>query len=61
MTIRELAGKLGKRATYHPPCGGITFEVEVEDVKEQWGRVRYLVRPVAGSGATWTEAITEKP
>lgn len=40
--------------------GGLDVEVTVTDVKERWGRTRYFITPVAGSGEAWVETITLK-
>lgn len=36
-------------------AGGLKIEVEVVDYKNSYGRDRWLVKPVAGSGEVWTE------
>ena len=36
--------------------GTITVEVKVLDYKNSWGKDRWLVAPVAGTGETWVEA-----
>ncbi len=47
---------VGKKGTIF--AGGLTVEVEVKDVKLAWGKERYLVAPIAGSGEVWVESIT---
>jgi len=36
--------------------GGLGVEVRVIDVRTVYGRVQYLVEPVAGRGRRWVEA-----
>lgn len=56
MTTANLAALLGARA--HLPIGeGVMVEVYIADVKERWGRLRYLIRPVAGYGTKWVENL----
>jgi hypothetical protein len=55
MTTLELAGAIGKRGTIR--AGELAIEVEILNTKSSYGKVRYLVRPVAGSGETWTENV----
>ena len=38
--------------------GGLVVEVTVIDVKNSYGRDRYLISPVSGTGEIWVEAIT---
>ena len=38
--------------------GGLHVKVIVEDVKERWGRTRFLVSPVEGTGAVWVESVS---
>lgn len=37
---------------------GLTIEVRIEDVKQSYGKIRFLVKPVAGTGNTWMEKVT---
>ncbi len=37
--------------------GGLLVSVVIMDVKERWGRVRFLVSPVAGKGTIWVESF----
>ncbi len=39
---------------------GLKFEVEVKDIKTSYGRMRYLVSPVSGTGERWVEILTLK-
>lgn len=38
---------------------GLNVEVKILDVKQSYGKVRYLVTPVAGSGQVWVERVNE--
>jgi len=49
----KYVGKRGQIAV-----GKLTFEVIVLDYKESYGRRRFLVRPVAGSGDQWAEKVS---
>lgn len=37
--------------------GSITVEVTILDYKCSWGKDRWLVTPVAGTGETWVETL----
>lgn len=47
---------VGKKGTIF--AGGLRVEVEIKDVKNSYGRDRYLVTPVAGSGEVWVESVS---
>lgn len=36
---------------------GSYFDVRILDAKETWGKLRFLVEPVAGLNSFWTEKI----
>lgn len=44
---------VGKKGTVW--FGELEVEVEILDYKNSYGRDRFLVTPVAGTGETWTE------
>lgn len=54
MSIKELAraigsvGKLDSDSEFSP-------DVEVLDLKVSYGQLRYLVRPIAGTGQVWVD------
>ena len=50
--IQELVGKV---ATVK--LGGLIVEVTVIDIKNSYGRDRYLITPVKGKGEIWVEVI----
>ena len=35
---------------------GISFKVTIKDVKQVYGKTRYLIEPVSGSGSVWCES-----
>jgi hypothetical protein len=51
MTVSELAAVVGRLGVY--THAALRIEVQVIDVRQVWGRVDYLIRPVAGSGSQW--------
>ena len=53
--IEEFVGKV---ATVK--LGGLVVDVEVIDVKNSYGRDRYLISPLEGEGEIWVETITIK-
>lgn len=48
----KLIGKLG---TIY--AAGLTINVRITDVKVSYGRTRYQVEPISGSGSVWVESI----
>lgn len=40
--------------------GGLTFRVKIVDIKQSYGRTRYLVEPVSGKGQEWRENVIEE-
>lgn len=58
MTITELAALVGTEADVQ--AGAFLIRCRVLDVKESYGRVRYLVTPLTGSGETWTERLIKE-
>ena len=40
--------------------GGLKVEVEILDVKITYGKDRFCVTPVAGSGTVWVESVVLK-
>ena len=52
--IEKFVGKKG----YIVIIGGMMVDVKIKDVKNSYGRTRYLVTPVQGSGEAWVENIT---
>ena len=55
--MKDLIEKyVGKKALIN--ClDAIMVEVTIMDVKERWGRVRYLVSPTVGNGSVWIEHL----
>lgn len=56
MTVAEAAQLLGRTGTIRQ--AGLTVGVTVIDVKQSYGRTRYLVSPLAGKGEIWVEQVT---
>lgn len=56
--MKELLQAVGKRAEVS--LGGLTVLVKILDVKQSYGRTRYLVTPVTGSGEVWVEQVSIK-
>jgi hypothetical protein len=54
MTLREMSAQLDKVGYVEFDC--VHVEVEIVDVKEAYGSLRFLVRPVAGRGTKWCSA-----
>ena len=62
MTVKEYVDTIGKEAFIRTaPFGvhGLLVKVTVEDVKMSYGKTRFLVKPVAGSGTVWVENLFE--
>lgn len=55
LNTKSAALLLGKKGTIR--LGGLTIEVEIQDVKVSYGRNRYLVSPLSGAGEIWVESI----
>jgi hypothetical protein len=57
MNAKELLLLIGKKGQLmiRPGC---TTEVEVVDARQVFGRTDYQVKPVAGSGECWVEAMS---
>ncbi len=49
---------IGKKAEI--VVGDLKIEVEILDYKNSYGKNRYLVKPIAGSGQIWTEKLIIK-
>ena len=52
-TVRELAPAIG--STVRVYFEGLTFECQVIDAKNSYGKIRLCVKPVAGTGTKWIE------
>lgn len=55
MTVKEQMAYIGQTGTV--VLKGLVVQVEVMDIKSEFGLVRYLVKPVAGSGEVWIENV----
>ena len=58
--MKKLLEKIGKEALVQMTSSGKQF-VNVRglilDIKQSYGRTRYLIRPVAGEGEMWVENL----
>lgn len=52
-TVKQMQVAIG--ASVMVKCSEIWVACLVMDVKERWGHIRLLVRPVAGEGEMWVE------
>lgn len=57
--VLEHASDIGKTGTI--AAEGLTVQVRILDVKQTYGRLRWLVTPVAGASEKWTETVTINP
>ena len=48
---------VGKKA-FISCLNAIKVEVTIMDIKERWGRLRYLVSPTSGDGSVWVESLS---
>lgn len=56
MGTKDKVANVGKKGMYVlRGDGGMAIEVVIMDYKNSYGRDRWLVKPVAGSGEVWTE------
>ncbi len=46
---------IGKKVSV--PLGGVWVNMKVVDVKQAYGKDRFLVIPVEGSGEVWVEKV----
>lgn len=54
--MRELLKYIDKEVTIN--LIGLRILVTVKDVKQSYGKTRFLVTPVAGGGESWIENIS---
>lgn len=55
--VKNLSQLIGKKGIIR--LSGLLIEVEIEDVKNSYGKNRYLVSPLAGGGRIWVESISD--
>jgi hypothetical protein len=53
MTTRQMAQAIGKHVGLK--IESLIIPVEITDIKEAWGRLRFEVTPLQGSGSQWVE------
>ena len=56
MTTKSSLQMIGRIGTIQD--GGLVYQVTIVDVKESYGRTRYLVTPVAGQGEDWRQNVS---
>jgi len=62
MTIRELIQRIGSRGLRgRLRFASQSFDVRIIDCREVFGRVDYLVEPIAGNGVRWVAADSVDP
>ena len=54
MSVRELAKMIGAQG--YVTLGGLKVIVAIMDAKVSYGKTRYLVTPLSGSGSVWIDA-----
>lgn len=54
MSMMEQVSRVGSRAIFTGD-GVMVFYVDVLDVRQDYGRTRWLVRPFAGAGRRWVD------
>lgn len=56
--MKEKLQKIGNLGIVY--AGGMNINVKVIDYKQSYGRDRWLVSPMSGSGVVWTESVNFK-
>lgn len=54
MGLAAVVSRVGSRAMFTGD-GVMVFYVDVLDVRQDYGRIRWLVRPFAGAGRRWVD------
>lgn len=58
MSYAEKVALIGKRANIRTTLpAGLTIQVDVLDYKNSYGKDRWLIRPIAGTGQAWVQKI----
>ena len=52
----EIEKYVGKTGTI--VLNGLTIRVKIQDVKNSYGRDRYLITPIEGAGVVWVESVS---
>ena len=62
LTLTEMNEYLGKEGVIEHWSGDLSIDIDVKvtDVKISWGKTRYEVTPISGSGNVWVEDGTIK-
>jgi hypothetical protein len=58
MDFKANTDLIGKKATI--PFGKLTINVRVKDYKYTYGRHRWLVEPISGTGEMWVESLLKR-
>lgn len=56
MTHAQLSQHIGRAGDWILADRPLNIRVTVEDARESYGRLQYLIQPVAGRGQTWIDA-----
>jgi len=56
--MKELLSVIDKEGTIF--TGGLKVNILIRDVKQSYGRTRYLVTPLSGEGEVWVESVSFK-
>jgi hypothetical protein len=59
-SLKEVMWLIDQEADYTTD-NGLIVRVKIVDLKSSYGKVRYLISPVTGSGTTWVEVLTNLP
>jgi len=60
MDVQQAAKLIGKTVSYVPKTqngDGLKFRVKIISWRSSYGKNRFLIEPIAGTGRIWTEHI----
>lgn len=57
MSVSQMAKMIGQAGHIHG-SGDMVFQVRITDVKTAYGRLRYQITPLVGTGTAWIDADT---
>lgn len=55
MSVKDMSERIGQQVMVN--LGGLMVECIINDIKNVYGRVRYNISPVAGTGSVWVENV----
>ena len=58
MTATEQMALIGTTVSVRAAQPGLSFLATVGDVRSAYGKVKYLVAPIAGTGSAWVDATS---